>query len=199
MKLTFYPSDSEPKTFSVAKHSLIIGRSPSCDIPLIIEGISRQHCRIEYKNGDLFLTDLGSTNGVFIDGRRIQPKTPIRYQTFLPLSIGAIPNVMIELPDISRYGTEQLLPGVEVVSPGDHPGTESLTRTKLVPRNFPKRNPRPPIPVRREEKSNFTNILALLILVGGVYYFFTNFKEQPKEQIPEPLKTKKNINDNGHF
>lgn len=193
MKLTFYLADSEPKIFSVSKQSLIIGRSSSCDIPLVVEGISRQHCKIEYKNGDVFLTDLGSTNGVFIDGRRIQPKTPIRYQTFLPLSIGAIPNVMIELPENSRFGTEDLLPKAEIIKVRE---TAELTRTKLVPRNTYRRTPPAP---KAKEKNWLVNLLAILILAGGVYYFITNAKDSSSDSLPPPPTGAKNINDNGHF
>lgn len=195
MKLTFYLPDSEPKIFSVPKHCLIVGRSSSCDIPLVVEGISRQHCKIEYKNGEVFLTDLGSTNGVFIDGRRIQPKTPIRYQTFLPLSIGAIPNVMIELPENSRFETEQLLPKAEVL----RVQSESLTRTKLMTRNYPKRNSKSTEPKKGSEKSSLINILAFLIFAGGLYYFFITYQNEENTQPPPSQSGPTTINDNGHF
>ena len=95
MKLTFNPEDHEPIVHETVKASFIIGRSPSCDISLSIEGISRQHCQVDFQEGDIFITDLGSTNGVFIDGRRIPPKIPVRYQVFLPLSIGSLPIVTL--------------------------------------------------------------------------------------------------------
>lgn len=48
---------------------LTVGRDAGCDIPLVGSGISRNHCRIERRPGTAFIvTDLNSTNGVFING-----------------------------------------------------------------------------------------------------------------------------------
>lgn len=49
--------------------TLTVGRDAGCDISLVGSGISRNHCRIEHRPGTTFiLTDLNSTNGVFING-----------------------------------------------------------------------------------------------------------------------------------
>lgn len=48
-----------------------LGRDAACDVPLVGSGISRNHCRIERRPDDTFvITDLNSTNGVFVGGRR---------------------------------------------------------------------------------------------------------------------------------
>jgi hypothetical protein len=36
-------------------------------------GVSRTHCSILFKNNTLYLTDLGSSNGTFLNGRRLRP------------------------------------------------------------------------------------------------------------------------------
>lgn len=46
----------------------IIGRDPSCDITLPLEHLSRKHVSIEIINGQLFLKDLDSSNGTFVNG-----------------------------------------------------------------------------------------------------------------------------------
>lgn len=53
--------------------SLIIGRDPAGDIvyPVSTEGISRNHCRIDLRGGKVVLTDLGSTYGTYVDGRKL--------------------------------------------------------------------------------------------------------------------------------
>lgn len=48
-----------------------IGRSPSCDIQLIAPGISKEHAVIEVRDDRVYLTDLQSSNGTFINGVRI--------------------------------------------------------------------------------------------------------------------------------
>jgi len=49
----------------------ILGRGKSADCAFPEESISRQHCRLEMVNGRFQLTDLGSLNGTYVDGKRI--------------------------------------------------------------------------------------------------------------------------------
>lgn len=81
--------------FEVTTNPCVIGRSPRCNVVIPYEGVSRQHCQIEYDNGDFYVTDLGSTNGVMIDGIKIEPHTRTAYSTFLTLSFGPVVSVQI--------------------------------------------------------------------------------------------------------
>jgi pSer/pThr/pTyr-binding forkhead associated (FHA) protein len=49
-----------------------IGRAPDNDLVLADDRISRHHARIQGRGGVLVLTDLDSTNGSFVNGRRAQ-------------------------------------------------------------------------------------------------------------------------------
>ncbi len=49
-----------------------IGRSRRADVTVAHPMISRQHCEMVEKDGFLVLRDLGSTNGTFVKGVRIQ-------------------------------------------------------------------------------------------------------------------------------
>ena len=51
---------------------LVIGRDLSCDIKLQDEGISRRHLEIYPDANGWWLKDLGSSNGTYLDGRRVQ-------------------------------------------------------------------------------------------------------------------------------
>jgi pSer/pThr/pTyr-binding forkhead associated (FHA) protein len=53
------------------KPILLIGRHPECDIPLDSRKISRRHCCIAQVSDYLVVRDLGSTNGIRINGVRV--------------------------------------------------------------------------------------------------------------------------------
>ena len=50
---------------------LIIGREESCDIVIPDRQVSRQHARIYPSNEGVFLEDLGSKNGTYLNSQRI--------------------------------------------------------------------------------------------------------------------------------
>ena len=55
--------DAEPIT---------IGRDPSCEMALASPDVSRRHCRLQLVAGEVFVTDLRSTNGTYVDGKKIE-------------------------------------------------------------------------------------------------------------------------------
>jgi DNA-binding CsgD family transcriptional regulator len=48
-----------------------IGRGHDCDIRIPDASISRQHARIEFHGHSMEIIDLGSRNGVIVDGKRV--------------------------------------------------------------------------------------------------------------------------------
>lgn len=59
---------------------LTIGRDYGCSIvyPADTKGISRTHCRIDRRGDEILLTDLGSTYGTYVGGRKLNPNMPVR-------------------------------------------------------------------------------------------------------------------------
>ncbi len=58
-------------TFTVAKSSATLGRGQENTIRLDDLSVSRRHARIAYKQGDYWLSDLGSMGGTWVDGTRL--------------------------------------------------------------------------------------------------------------------------------
>ncbi len=93
---------------------LTIGRGADADVIVDNTAISRKHALLEVKGGRYILTDIGSLNGTFVNGRKIKgaeyitPEDDIRLGKF-KLSIG--------------QGTEQKAPA----SYGAHPDTDDKT------------------------------------------------------------------------
>ena len=54
---------------------LLIGRSEGCAVQFSNDarGVSRLHCRFQYKNGVITVTDLNSSFGTFVNGNRLTP------------------------------------------------------------------------------------------------------------------------------
>ena len=51
--------------------SLLVGRGPTCTIRLPDDYCSREHGRFEMRGDDLWLVDLRSRNGIFVNGERL--------------------------------------------------------------------------------------------------------------------------------
>ena len=56
----------------LAKPSQTLGRHIDCDIVLENEEASRQHARVEIRGGEIYLEDLGSTNGTYLNNKEVR-------------------------------------------------------------------------------------------------------------------------------
>lgn len=65
--------------YPVPASGCIIGRSPDCSIvlPENAPGVSRRHCKLEFRENRLILTDLKSTSGTYIHHKQIPANTPV--------------------------------------------------------------------------------------------------------------------------
>jgi hypothetical protein len=54
----------------------VLGRSRDCDITLEDANVSRHHAEVRPSGGSWVVRDLGSTNGVKVNGRRVDPSRP---------------------------------------------------------------------------------------------------------------------------
>lgn len=61
------------EVFAVNKDRFIIGRGKqTSDLTIKDPNVSRQHAMIEFSNGQYYIVDMGSTNGVEYAGQRVQ-------------------------------------------------------------------------------------------------------------------------------
>ena len=57
--------------FKISRKQTIIGRGQTAHIRMMDDGISREHCEIQAEGDSMILHDLGSTNGTFCRGLRV--------------------------------------------------------------------------------------------------------------------------------
>jgi hypothetical protein len=64
--------DANGKQHAIDKGSTLIGRSKDCDIRLADPNVSRRHAELRQEGTAYWILDLGSTNGLTVNGRRQQ-------------------------------------------------------------------------------------------------------------------------------
>lgn len=62
---------SDGPSILLDKPVLLFGRHAECDVQLNSKKVSRRHCCLAQVNDYLVVRDLGSTNGVKINGQRV--------------------------------------------------------------------------------------------------------------------------------
>lgn len=70
----------------VIEDKVVIGRDPSCDIVLPLDHLSRQHVALEVRRGQLFVKDLDSANGTFLNGEKVK-EAPLKAGDKLKLDV----------------------------------------------------------------------------------------------------------------
>lgn len=70
--------DTIIRTFPIKEgQTITIGRGKECDISIDNTAISRQHISLCMNSGIYFVSDLGSTNGSFVNGKKIDVDEPV--------------------------------------------------------------------------------------------------------------------------
>ena len=71
------PAEQSGRAYDLADE-LTVGRAAGCQITLDDTYASQLHARIFRKDGQLFVEDLGSTNGTYLNRKKVTAPVPIR-------------------------------------------------------------------------------------------------------------------------
>lgn len=166
MKLVFKFDGGRVISHDVEERTFTIGRSEECRVCIDSEHFSREHCLIEFVDGTVYVTDLNSKNGIFINHIRLPKKMRVNYDLKLPLYMGecfVTIDITLDMRD-PDYLSLQTHKGV---------ANDELYR----PIQPPKRAPLRPKPVSQKvEKKSMDGkglIIGLLILIAVTAIHFT--------------------------
>jgi len=63
---------NEARVVELRREETVIGRTSECDIPLPSNNVSRKHACVGFRNEEYHIKDLNSTNGVYVNGVKIE-------------------------------------------------------------------------------------------------------------------------------
>lgn len=162
-----------------------VGRGSSAGIKINSPSVSREHAKIKLSNGRLFVTDLGSINGTFINYEKLPPHQEVNWPDFFPLQLSA--NVSLEV--VHEAEKESLLTNFSK-NPRPTQVTDEITKTKREPIKSPPKNR----PIKKTKQTGntgkFKNIVIVIIcILTGIYFFQNKETNESGNGTPE-IKTK---------
>ncbi len=103
MQLVVQTGPDAGKVVNLDSPLLVVGRQAGVDLLLNDGQISRRHVQFEIGNGQVFISDLGSANGTFVNGQRLTANQP--------RSVSSGDLVRLGSTTLAVQGTVNLYPG----------------------------------------------------------------------------------------
>ncbi len=189
-----YSQTGKKETLKVFGNKILFGRSPKADVSINRVEMSRHHFQLDVENGQYYITDLNSSNGVFINGEKLHPHTRLPYNIFFPIDIANLISInIIEDPEAQRNLTSSSsvsklghqTPNKSSSTSAKKKEITQIGRTKIIQNQATKK-----------KSSSLQLFFSLLILFSIPLYFFLEEPSEKSEEIePPPLKSelKKNV------
>lgn len=103
------------RTVELETFPFTIGRARECDFVLDYTGVSRLHARLSSDHLNIYLEDLGSTNGTFVNGRRLAPGEQYRLRAGDEVNFAQVCTWTFDDPaTTAQIDRVQLHPGVAI-------------------------------------------------------------------------------------
>jgi len=75
VKLVMFKPNGRRKDLDVTKDLVVVGRGENCDLRIPLENVSRRHCEISLSENEVKVKDLASSNGTYVNNKRINECT----------------------------------------------------------------------------------------------------------------------------
>lgn len=135
---------TQPATFELEQGFNTLGRNPTNDFRVHDATVSSFHCEIVFSESSVLVRDLGSTNGTFIDGKRVEEDT-LRAGQILRLGSAELRLEARGEPETARVTIPKVsveqLPAPKTLADGypaclNHPGVHASHRCKRCQKDF---------------------------------------------------------------
>jgi hypothetical protein len=160
LTLTLPPTFGD-KTVEVESKRFSVGRTPENDLIINDSSLSRRHALIETFEDHFNLSDCGSSNGTFVNGRQIAEVTQL--EDWDVLTFGGVGNILVRIEEDSVSNQ----PSPEVFTAADFPAPAVTDRPASMARHTDKMSLAPVIALAAAVAILFVAGLALLIGHGS--------------------------------
>ena len=192
-KLVLLNTETAGREFPLSKQVMTIGRTADCDICVEQPSVSRNHARVERFGNHIVVSDLGSRNGIRLNG---QPMPEAQLEDGCTLGVGDVMFRAVNIPADAPAPA----PPVPVPTVADEPTPPPLAPVSaqaLAPVTEPQGRavPKKPVitPKQAQKYGPFLIVIVTVILCGGAIAFVL-LESRPgagaKTLVMEPVKVK---------
>jgi hypothetical protein len=188
-KLIFEKGSLTGRIYEFSEGRIVVGRDPDCRLRLKDDGVSRQHCYFEEKSDGVYVRDMGSTNGVFVNNEKF---TEHKLNTGDRVKIGAA-LVLVEIEGQAAPAPAKEAKDTTKTPTGEKPlaaaSASSAAAARVKSGGFDRATARPrsgsvrPMPPPQAVPSALTMVLAgvALLCVLGALIWVTILQNQVRE------------------
>ena len=162
-----------------------IGRGDYNDVVIADPSVSTMHAKLQRRDAIWVLTDLGSTNGTFVEGERLTGEAPLGPGTTLRFGdVSALFEPLDESVPAPRSGNTRMMPrvepdAVEAAAPEPRPASAPPEATYQPAAEAPQPRPRPRRPIHvappRPKSPSTIMVIGLLILIAILAYLLSAY------------------------
>lgn len=130
--------DCDGNPLLVQSHDVVVGRVAKCAVRVTHPLVSREHCRFEPRSEGLFLVDLGSVNGTWLNGERVDGRVQVRAGDKVGLgrdgAVLVVRRAVVGVIDVTRLPREE---DMRTMVAGDARARGVVARAEVAPDALP--------------------------------------------------------------
>jgi pSer/pThr/pTyr-binding forkhead associated (FHA) protein len=160
-----------------------IGRGDYNDVVIADPSVSTMHAKLQRREAIWILTDLGSTNGTFVEGERLTGEGPLSPGTTLKFGdVSALFEPLDESVPAKRTASTRMMPRLQPEAariPASAPPVPPAASEPMPADEVPRPRPRPRRPIHmappRPKSPSTLTVVGLVILVAILAYLLSSY------------------------